>query len=309
MEKLDLEGFAKSFGVNSGELSKNVQNEIEKYNFNYDFFSNQEYKEIILEVLKKIDTDKQIIGDKSREKVWMDGWHENYIAYKNTGFSDEALVPKFVRKRNPVRLDQKFIKPFDDQFELNFVKVYRTWFLEKYFNNVDNIFEFGCGTGFNLIRASELFPTKNLFGSDFVQSSVDLVNTIASVKKINLKSELFNMLKPKNDYNIPKSSGVFTFGSFEQLASDFMPMIDFLIQKRPEICFHSEPMIELYEEDKNLEDYLAFKFQNKRGYSKGLISALKNLEKQKKIEIIKIKRLFFGSMFMEGYNMIAWKPL
>ena len=78
--------------------------------------------------------------------------------------------------------------------------------------------------------------------------------------------ELFNMLQPQNDYNIPNNSGVFTFGALEQLASDLMPMIEFIIQKKPKICFHSEPMIELYEDKENLEDYLAYKFQNKRNY-------------------------------------------
>ena len=237
MEKLDIEGFAKSFGVHQDELSANVQNEIEKYNFNFEFFSHEDYKKIILEVLQKIDKDKQKIGEKSREKIWFDGWNENYIAYKDSGFLDESLVPKFVRNGNPVRLNQKYINPMDDQFELNFINVFRTWFLEEYFHDVDNIFEFGCGTGFNLIRASELFPEKHLFGSDFVQSSVDMVNKIAAVKNINLKSELFNMLQPNNDYKIPNNSGVFTFGSLEQLASDIMPMIEFIVQKNQKFAF------------------------------------------------------------------------
>ena len=48
------------------------------------------------------------------------------------------------------------------EFELNFVKVYHRWFLENYFHPFDNIYEFGCGTGFNLVVASEIFPNKNL---------------------------------------------------------------------------------------------------------------------------------------------------
>ena len=206
MGKLDFNGFAKSFGINKDDLSDLVKKEIEKYNFEFHDFSEDEYKDIILEVLFKIDRDEQKIGARGREKVWLDGWKENYSAYKESGFSDQALVPKFVRKGNPVRLNQKYVKPTDDQFELNFISVFRTWFLETYFSKVENIFEFGCGTGFNLIRASELFPEKNLFGSDFVQSSVDLVNKIASVKNINLTAEIFNMLEIKELTNNLKNA-------------------------------------------------------------------------------------------------------
>ena len=186
MQSLDKKGFSLSFGVNENDLSETVKNEIKKYNFNFSKISFNQYLKIILSILKKIDEDKQIIGSKERQKVWFDGWNENLKEFKNSGFKYEALVPKFVRPNNPIRL-------------LNFINVYRTWFLEKYFSDFENIFEFGCGTGFNLLRASELFPKKFLYGSDFVQSSVDLVNLISKSKKLNLKGSLFNMLSPDKD--------------------------------------------------------------------------------------------------------------
>ncbi len=309
MNCLDNKGFAESFGVNQNELSDIVLKEIKKYNFNYTEIPCSKYLSLILEILKRIDNDKQKIGADEREKVWFDGWNENLNEFKNSGYKYEALIPKFVRPNNPIRLNQEYVLPEDKNFELNFINVYRTWFLEKYFSDFENIFEFGCGTGFNLLRASELFPEKFLFGSDFVQSSVDLVNLISKSKKLNLKGSLFNMLSPDKDYNIPPNSGIFTFGALEQLASDLEPMINYLIQRKPSLCLHTEPAIELYDIQNSLEDYLAAKFQSKRGYSSGLISKLKILEKDKKIKIIKIKRLNFGSLFLEGYNLIIWKPL
>ena len=56
------------------------------------------------------------------------------------------------------------------------------------------------------------------------------------------------------DYKIPGSSGVFTFGSLEQLASEIEPMINYLLDSSPDIVVHSEPAIELYDESK-LNDY------------------------------------------------------
>jgi len=305
----EIEDFASSFGVEAETFSPSLVKEIKALDFSYRKPSEEEFEGLILEILKKIESDTQIIGAEEREKVWFDGWNENLQMFKESDFDEESLTPKFVRPGNPIRLNQSYIFPKDDDFELNFIKIYRLWYLEKYFSDVKNIYEFGCGTGFNLLAANSLFPQKRLFGSDFVQSSVDLVNEIANSKKVNLRGDLFNMLSPDYDYEILPNSGIYTFGALEQLASETDPILEFFISKKPDICVHTEPVIELYDKDNNLSDFLAAKFQGKRGYTSGLITKLKNLEEKGEIEILAIKRLYFGSFFMEGYNHIAWKPL
>ena len=134
------------------------------------------------------------------------------------------------------------------------------------------------------------------------------MNTIAESKNIPLKGDLFDMINPDSSYQIRQNSGVFTFGSLEQLASKLDNMLEYLIDQKPQLCVHTEPAIELYDST-NLSDYLAIKFQGKRGYSDGLLSKLQKLQDAGKIELIKVKRLYFGSMFMEGYNLFVWKPI
>jgi len=308
MNTLGIEEFALHFDVDPQSFSENCKALISSLDFRYQNIEGEQLESLILSILKRIDKDKQIIGAKDRTEVWSKGWQENLDQFLANTESSESLVPKFIRPNQAIRLNSKYILPVDSEFELNFVKVYRQWFLEKYFSDVDNIFEFGCGTGFNLIAASEIFPNKKLFGSDFVQPAVDLVNATAKKYNIELNGELFNMLEPRSDYKIPKCSGVMTFGSLEQLASDLEPMINFLLDSSPDIIVHTEPAIELYDDSK-LNDYLAIKFQGKRGYSEGLLPLLKRLEAQGKIELIKVKRLFFGSLYMEGYNTFVWKKV
>lgn len=307
MENFGKTDFAASFGANVTDFSPALIDLIESYDFQYRSPSKEELDGLILEVLKKIDQDTQIIGAMERTEVWQKGWKENLDSFREGGFSEASLVPKFVRPGNPVRLNQQYVFPSTDKFELNFIDVYRHWFLEKYLSDVENIYEFGCGTGFNLLAASKIFPTKQLWGSDFVQSSVDLVNEIASSKGLNLSGDIFNMLSPSPDYEVKENSGVFTFGSLEQLASDLDPMLNYLLSQKPKICVHTEPAVELYDSENNLYDHLAAKFQSKRGYSSGLIPRLKRLESEGKIQILAIKRLYFGSFFLEGYNHIAWR--
>ena len=84
------------------------------------------------------------------------------------------------------------------------------------------------------------------------------------------------------------------------MASDVDPILNFFISKKPNICVHTEPVIELYDKENNLSDILAAKFQDKRGYTSGLISKLNNLEEEGKIEILTIKRPYFSSLLYGG---------
>ena len=101
---------------------------------------------------------------------------------------------------------------------------------------------------------------------------------------------------------------MFTSGVIEQIASKFDKFVDFLLEKKPKMVVHIEPTYEVYDQD-NLFDYLAAKFHKKRGYTRGYLTKLKKLEAEGKIEILKVKRLNFGSMFFEGYTSIIWRPL
>ena len=94
--------------------------------------------------------------------------------------------------------------------------------------------------------------------------------------------------------------------AMEQLGSAFKPFLDYILGKGPRLIFHVEPVFELYNPDK-LFDELAVKYHEKRNYLKGYLPALKKLEREGKIEILEIRRLFFGSLFHEGYSLIAWK--
>ena len=308
LKNFTIKDFCSSFGIKEKELSLSVKKLIGNLDFSYKEINNQKLENLILKILKIIDIDKQIIGHKKRKNVWEKGWKENLNEFRDSNYDESKLIPKFIRFGNPIRLNQKYVIPSNPEFELNFVTVCRQWVLEYYFNNIKNIYEFGCGTGFNLLAASKLFPNKSLFGSDFVQSSVDLINEISHSKDINLKGDFFDLINPNYEYKIKKNSGIFTFGALEQLAGKIDEILEYLIVQKPKICVHIEPIIELYDEN-NLIDYLAIKFQSKRGYTDGLLSKLYNLKNNKKIEILKVKRLFFGSLLMEGYNLVAWRPL
>ena len=80
----------------------------------------------------------------------------------------------------------------------------------------------------------------------------------------------------------------------------------FLRTKKPNIIIHTEPVKELYDHN-NYNDYTVHLFHTKRGYTEGLLPYIGKMENDGEIEILNIKRLFFGSLMMKGFNLIIWK--
>lgn len=304
---LTVEDFARSFGINKEDIPEDCRELIAKTDFTYRKIDGKERDEVILNVLKKIESDTQKIGAPERECIWEKGWAENLKEFVESNGDLKKLVPKFIRSNQSIRLNQEYITPSNPNFELDYFSVFRLWIFNEYLKDFDNIYEFGCGTGFNLVVLSQLYPKKNLYGLDFVPSSVNLVNKTSEMYGWNISGYLFDMISPDEKFEIKNNSAVFTFGSVEQLASKFDAFLQYLLKSKPKICIHMEPTIELYDEN-NVIDYLAIKFHKKRGYTENFLTRLKELEDQGKIEILKVKRLFFGSLYMEGFSYIIWKP-
>ena len=188
------------------------------------------------------------------------------------------------------------------------VKVLQSFIATEYFSSVDTIYEFGCGTGHNLIAFAKIFPSKRFIGSDFVQSSIDLVNYVSKKAHYNLTASLFDMKNPDFNQQLEKESGLLTFGALEQLAGEIDNIFSYFLKQDCKVFVHIEPAEEFYDLN-NLADFLAFKFQTKRGYTKGLYAKLIGLQNDVQIRLVKVKRLFFGSLNIEGYNLFVWKKI
>lgn len=307
MQQVTVEDFAVSFGTTVEDIPPDCKQLIAERDFRYRVLKDEERDRLVLDILRKIETDKQVIGEEERQNVWEKGWEENLQDFTKSGFDLSKLVPRFIRPNSIVRFNRDYIKPTNPNFELDYYSVFRLWLFRKYLSDVQTIYEFGCGTGFNLVALAQLYPDKILHGLDFVSPSRELVNKIAQVYGWNITGHIFDMKSPDEKLEIADNSAVVTIGAIEQLAGDFGPFLQFLLKHSPALCIHIEPTVELYDEG-NLIDYLAAKFHRKRGYTQGFLPRLQQLQDQGRIEILKVKRLFFGSLFLEGYSLIIWKP-
>lgn len=304
---LTTKSFAKIFGIKEKYLPFLAREAIKKANFRYQIVEGKEHDEAILRVIKTLDSRTLKISGPHRLNDWEKGWKENLQEFNRSRFDLNQLIPKFVKKHECIRFQGNFINPESDSFETDFVTVMRYYLFDKYYRTINTLYEFGAGTGLNLVEASKIFPKIKFVGLDWVNSSINIINTLKEKLNINISARRFDLFSPNKDYKLDKNCAILTIGTLEQLGEDFKSFINYLLQNKPKVCIHLETLCELYDKE-NLLDFLAIKYLEQRNYLRGFLPYLKSLENKRKIKILKIRRTF-GSFYHEGYTYIVWKPI
>ena len=172
---------SKIFKTNKKEIEAFCKHQLKK-KIKFKYLKGLEREKVIIKILERIKLDTQIIASQGRTKKWNDGWDEALKLYKKTN----SLTPKFytARENKYFRLNGELIRSYSNLFEVKLVDIFRNWYFKKYLKKIDNIYEFGAGTGHNMVELSKIFPEKNLYASDFVSSSVDLLKLISRKKRL-----------------------------------------------------------------------------------------------------------------------------
>ena len=274
----------------------------------YEFLTPEDRDEAVLSILKGLGTDMKVSGS-HRAGDWEQGWGENLAKFEGAD-TPESLTPGyFTRPENNYvsRLEGRFIRSVDPALLFDFCEIHRTWLMTRFMSDFDEVFEFGCGTGWNLTRFNELRPGKRLHGLDWAQSSVDLVNRLGQRDGIDLTGHRFNFFEPDYSLEVPEGSGLFTITALEQIGNDFEPFVEFVLEKGFARCAHAEPVMEFYDGD-NLIDHLALQYHTKRNYLGPYFTALRKLEGEGRIVIEKADRVPLGNLFNESLSTIVWSP-
>jgi len=304
---LVVSDFARIFGVDAKELSPMCVEAINAADFHHQILTGRDREQILLRVIKAVDSGGLSVSGKQKQQQWERGWSENLSEFMQTG--DVArLIPKFVRRNEVVRLEGEYCQPRNPEFETAFVTVMRRFLFERYFRDAEHVFEFGCGTGLNLLALAGMYPRKILHGLDWAESSRKILQELSVEKNLDgrLRGYVFDMFNPDVTLDIPKGSAVFTIGTMEQLGTDFEAFLQFVLGKKPAVCLHVETMHELYDTE-NLFDYVATRYLERRNWLRGYLTRLRELESSGAIEILKCQRTF-GSLFHDGYSFLVWRP-
>ena len=298
---------ASALGTTSDLLQAPVRERIEAADFRYQLLTQAERDAVILDVLTRLESGELSRVGEHRQQVWDKGWDENLQAFTNSGFNLESLTPRFIRTGPICRLNQDYVRRVDQRFEFLFHDVVRRWLFLTFMAEVERVFEFGCGSAYNLVALSDLAPALPLIGLDWAASAVSLASSIGRERGINLTGRQFDFFHPDASLDVGSGDAALTIHALEQIGSKCEPFLQFLLEKRPRICVHLEPMLELYD-PANLVDHLAIRYHTMRGYLSGFLSRLRQLEAEGRIEILTVRRLGFGSLYHEAYSIAVWRP-
>ena len=304
---LTADDFGRAFGVTPEALPAVLRAQIQHSDFCYDRLTQAERDQVILGVLKRLESGELSKVGEHRKDVREKGWEENLDAFASKGFALETLVPRFIRPEPIIRLNQDFARARNPRFEFFFHDIARRWLFLQFMADCQAVYEFGSGSAYNLVAISELAPQMKLVGLDWAESAVKLANLIGQTHKINLTGRRFDLFHPDASLGIGSRDAALTICALEQVGMRHEEFIQFLLHKRPRICVHMEPLLDLYDQD-NLVDYLAVRFHTFRGYLSGFLPRLRQLEAEKRIEILKVQRMNFGSLYHEGYSFVVWRP-
>lgn len=303
----DLERFAELVGEAPETLPTSVRDLLDDYELEYRVLDQAEREACFLQVLRQLESENLTVSGAHRLGDWERGWSENLERFHASGGQPEALVPGYHHAAQIDRCQGQYICSENPYFQVRFYDAFRHYLFHKYVADCAQVYEFGCGTGYNLLILASLFPEKTLKGFDWAEASVDLVNEIAATQQLKLSGQRFDMFHPDPDVNIGRDTAVMTFNSLEQLGTGHRAFIDFLRGQQPRLCIHAEPLLELYDPEQFF-DALAIRYHRARGYLEGMVSYLQELAAVGEIEILKLQRIALGNQFHEGYSLCIWRP-
>jgi len=263
----------------------------------------------VVNALCKVDVDRDTKpAGEHRLNEWEKGWGENLDAIKS-GKSVNDLVPRYHGKHSLIHWNQEMIRPLIPYFDYKLHCIIVDWAVEKYLSGVSSIFEFGCGPGYHLLRARKINPTARMIGLDWTKASQEIINQIKEAGiEDNIEGKNFDFYNPDYSIEVPKNSGFLSVAALEQIGDKYKQFVDFVLEKKPSICVHLEPIDELLDQS-NLIDRLSTLYFRKRNYLSGYLPYLRQLENEGKIKIVNEQRTFSGSFFIEGHSLIVWYPL
>lgn len=304
----DLTGL---FGADTKEDAEIINTYYEEQqlreNLKYRIASPDEKEKLIRDIKEKFLSLKTTFSGEHRKKDWEKGWNKNLERFIESDFDLKALRPHYFNKYAPARIDNVFIFPESEMFVYEYYILFLRWVFQKYLLPFENILEFGCGTGINLMLLAEMFPGKYLWGFDWVRTPVEIIKHLNRRFGWNIKGGIFNFFRNDNNIEIPANACVFTVTALEQVGTGYHNFIQLILEQKPKLVINIEPINEFYNENNFLES-LSLEYHKRRNYLWNYYTTLKELENEGKIEILKNFHHRFGHIYNHSISYIVWKP-
>ena len=105
---LELSDFAELFGTSPEAISPTCRAMIKAGDFRYRRLVGVERDRMLVDVLKRLDSDPVSTARPDALDRWEQGWGENLVEYERSGGDERFLVPKYIRPGQPLRQTRLF---------------------------------------------------------------------------------------------------------------------------------------------------------------------------------------------------------
>jgi len=257
----------------------------------YKILNKAESDKVLVKIIETL-LDPTVPTTSSSKERFEKGWEENVKA--------GDIIPRYFGKHKVNRLNGKFVIGFEKAYERKMLYSIVDDLTRKYLSKHDTICELGCGTGHNLVHIRESYPDKRYIGYDWTEASQKLLHANG------MEGYNFDFFEPAG--KLPPNAAVLTVAALEQTYTRFEQFLKWIRKQNPAVIVHIEPIPELLDRN-NLLDYLSIKYMEKRKYLTGYYDTLCALENAGKIEILEARRSGIGSLYIDGYSIVVWRPI
>lgn len=306
MRPLTTTELAELFGVTNARVEESAGAMLQEHPLSVEFLEGADRDALMREALRRILAPELKASGEHRLPDWEQGWAENRDEFAATG-DVASLVPRYYKPGAPIRLNGGYCRTAPADFVYRYTEVFRACLFAEYFRDLPALYEFGCGTGHNLVHAARLGVAKKFVGLDWARPSQDVMALLSDRLGLPISGRRFDFFNPDTELVLEPGCGVLTFGALEQIGPKHDRLLDFLLAQRPSLCVDVAGIEELYDEQ-DLVDYLGLAYHRRRGYLAGYLTALRRLETAGRIEILAVHRHRFGNQFDDPYSYVAWRP-
>lgn len=210
--------------------------------------------------------------------------------------SPDALEPLFVPGSKPLRFEGQYVEPAEPRLEHVFRAALRRWLWDTWLRSHLMIAEFGSGAGEMIRDVCAWGAGQRYIAFDWSPPALEIA------RRLGAEARQFDLLEPDPFTTLPPSTAVLTISALEQTGRDHRAFIAWLAETRPAVCVHVEPIVE-WLDDTPFDDAMR-RYIVARDWLQGLPATILGVGG----EIIHQRRVRFGSLFSESYNVLVWRP-
>ena len=299
--KLTKDDVLNHFNILYDDLPQTIKIQLDKFfPINYNELDSEQYKEyyeLCLGVLnKKLEID------------WQDDWFSVLQNLETNNENVKLIIrPKWFRESAFVNIQNCLSLTKTPYVDWEYQLITRQMLFYTHLKDIENICEFGSGSGTNFYLINEILQNKSFILSDISVTSLKIIEELK--RKLNRNNLTHSNIDIEQDIDLqlPDNTAVITTSVLEQIGDNYKNFINFILKEKPQIVINIEPIVELLDSKGKFDNVMNL-YCEKRKYLIGYLTELEKLERQKRIKIVMKKRTMVSGTFIEN-SVLIWKVL